>query len=287
MLRNVRFIASIVLLSSLAGCTSIQYVQMKAVKSAEQEVVYNNGKETLVSKKSHYVTLAPFKQVREAKETTAFVLFVYNLSAKPVNVSSDIVSVEYLDKATTASTPIKVLSYNDMIVAVEKEEEEQRRAAAWAAAAGAINASTAAYSSSSTYSAGNVNGTYNANTYGNYGRNSYSANTTGNYNGSYSGYSRTTTYDPAKAQALANQNSQQFKDNLERIAANAQSNRQLIEQLVLKPQTVPAEQSYGGLIVADTRGLDHKNEGQFRIVVDIEGEQHIFTMSRTFYPTNN
>lgn len=280
-------IASLIVLSSLVGCATTQYVEMKAVKTGEQEVVFNNGKEILVSKKKLFVTLAPFKQVREAQETTAFVLFVYNLGSKPVNVSSDIVRVEYLDKTSSTPSTIKVFSYNDMIVAAEQEEERQRKAAAWAAVAGAVNASNAAYSSTNTYSSGNVNGTYNSNTYGNYGSSAYSANTTGNYNGSYSGHSSTTTYDPAKAQALANQNSQQFKNNLDRIAANAQTNRELIEQLVLKPQTVPPEQSYGGLVVADTTSLNHNNEGQFRIIVDVDGEQHSFTMSRVYYPTNN
>ncbi|MBM7457310.1 hypothetical protein HNR62_003222 [Oceanisphaera litoralis] len=156
-------------------------------------------------------------------------------------------------------------------------------AAAWAAVAGAINASTAAYNTSTTYNSGNTYGSYNSNSYGNYGYKPYSVNTYGNYSGSYSGVSTTTIYDPAKAQALANQNSQNFRSSLDSIAARVQNKRQIIEQLVMKAQTIPPGNGHGGLIVTDTRKLNHKIEGDFEVVVKVGNEEHIFVVNRSFY----
>jgi len=259
---------------------------MTPIKNSSQNFIYNDGKETLISKKTHYVSLAPYRILNNSTANTSYVVFVQNLGNTPITVSSDSVKVSLQEKSTKGETEerkIPVLSYTELMLEIEQQEEKQRRAAAWAAVAGAINASTAAYSTSTTYSSGNAYGSYSGNSYGNYGYTPYSATTYGNYSGSYSGISTTTTYDPAKAQALANQNSQNFRNNLDSIAANAQSSRQLIEQLVMKAQTISPGQGHGGLVVTDTRQLNHRIEGDFEVVVSVADEQHIFTVNRALY----
>jgi len=272
----------------IQGCNTVHYVKMAATPSSDQKVVYNDGKETIVSQKKHFVSLAPYHELNTASGKTSFVLFVQNLGEVPITVTSGKVSILFEGKTKEwASNPINVLSYNDMILEVEEEESSERTAAAWAAALGAVSASMAATSTTSTYSSGTAYGTYNSSSYGSYSYNPYTMNTTGNMSGSYSGYSTSTTYDPAKAQALANQNSLNFQNNLKDITAKAQSNRQLIERLVMKSQTIGPGQSHGGLVVADTRAMDQKVEGDFKIVVSVDEEKYEFAISRSLYVNKN
>lgn len=268
----------------LQGCTTARYMEMDAVESADQTVVYNEGKETIVSQKKHFVSLAPYRELNPANGKTSFILFVQNFGDEPITIGSNNVSVIFEGNTEKwESQNINVQSYNELMLEIEAEEAKQRRAATWAAVAGAINAQNAAKSTSTTYNSGTAYGTYNSNSYGSYATNPYSINTTGNVSGSYSGYSTTTTYDPAKAQALANQNSQNFQNNVTNIAAQAQSSRQLIETLVMKTQTIVPGQSYGGLVVTDTRAMNYKAEGNFLIVVSIDGEVHRFTINRSLH----
>lgn len=282
---SISFPALIVLMLSMTGCTSVHYMRMSPIKIEGQEFVYNDGKETIVSKKTHFVTLAPYKHLINATSYTSYVLFVQNLGKEFINISSDDVRVflkiKSVDQSASNTQPISVLSYSDLMMEIEEEEVRLKRAAAWAAAVGSLSASSAAYSTSTTYNTGNTYGSYNS--YGSYGYRPYSANSYGNYSGSYSGISTTTTYDPAKARILANQNSQNFRNNLDSIAANAQNSRQLVEQLVMKAQTVLPGEGHGGLVVTNTRELTHKIEGEFEIEVTVGDERHVFFVGRSFY----
>jgi len=71
------------------------------------------------------------------------------------------------------------------------------------------------------------------------------------------------------------------------IAAKAQSNRQLIERLVMKAQTIGPGQSHGSSIVADTRAMNQKVEGNFKISVSVEDEKYEFTVSCSLYVNKN
>jgi len=274
----------IIMFVILQGCSSVYYMKMDAVETDGQKVIYNDGKETIVSQMTHFVSLAPFRELNSANGKTSFILFVQNLCDEPITVSNDNVSVTF--RGTTekwASQNIKVQSYNDIILEIESEEAKQRSAAAWLAVANAINAQNAARSTSTTYNSGSVYGNYNANSYGTYANNPYSMNTMGNLSGTYSGFSTTTTYDPAKAQELTNQNNQNFRNNLNNIAAQAQSSRQLIDALFMKAQTIMPGQSHGGLVVSDTRSMNQEVEGNFEVVVSVGKEEHRFIINRSFH----
>ncbi|MCW5597798.1 MAG: hypothetical protein KIT59_01590 [Nitrosomonas sp.] len=282
---SINFPALIILILSMTGCASVHYMKMSSIKTEGQEFVYDDGKETIISKKTHFVTLAPYSHLNNATSFTSYVLYVQNLGKEFINISSDNIRVSLKVKSAgqpaSNTQPINVLSFSDVMMEIEEEEGRRKRAAAWAAAAGALSASSAAYSTSTTYNTGRTYGSYSG--YGSYGYRPYTAGISGNYSGSYSGISTTTTYDPAKARILANQNSQNFRNNLDSIAASAQNSRQLAEQLVMKAQTIAPGEGHGGLVVTDTRELTHKIEGEFEIEVTVGEERHVFFVRRSFY----
>jgi hypothetical protein len=55
----------------------------------------------------------------------------------------------------------------------------------------------------------------------------------------------------------------------------------ILPHLVFKPQIIMPNKSINGLIVCDIADIDKKAEGDFNIVVLIEGEKHNFTFSRS------
>ena len=58
---------------------------------------------------------------------------------------------------------------------------------------------------------------------------------------------------------------------------------QMVEELVLQPQTLPPGEGGGGLVVCDTRAMNSKIEGNFHLIVSVNGEQHEFTFSRRLH----
>jgi hypothetical protein len=268
----------------IQGCTTLHYMKINVVETEGQRVIYNDGKETVLSLKKHFVTLTPYRELIVANGKTLFIIFIQNFGSDLITISSANISVTFEGNTEKwISQRINVQSYNELLLEIVAEETSQRRAAAWMAVAGAINAQNAARSTSTTYNSGNAYGSYSANSYGTYANNPYSMNTTGNLNSSFSGYSTTTTYDPAKAQELANQNNQNIINNLNNIAAQSKSRREFLEAFVMKSQTIMPGQSYGGLVYCDTRAMNHKVEGNFKVVISVDGEDHIFNISRHFH----
>ena len=184
----------IAVLFMLTGCNTTHNMRMTPIKSQEQTVIYNDGKQTITSSKYYFVSLAPYKSLNNSTSNTSYILYVQNLGSDPVTISSDNVNVRFkkrLEDGSVNEIPVSVLTYTDLLQEIQAEEKKQRNAAAWAAFAGALNAANSAYSTSNTYNSGTYSG--NLNSYNSYG----------NYSGLYNGFSTTTTYDPAKAQALA------------------------------------------------------------------------------------
>ena len=55
----------------------------------------------------------------------------------------------------------------------------------------------------------------------------------------------------------------------------------------MKAQTISPGQGHGGLVVTETRSFNHKDEGNFEIIVSIGGEEHIFTVNRSLHTPKN
>jgi hypothetical protein len=54
-----------------------------------------------------------------------------------------------------------------------------------------------------------------------------------------------------------------------------------VSEIMMKPQAIMPDGSYSGILVCDTQGMDSKIKGTFRIVVSIDGEEHILNFKRS------
>jgi len=72
-------------------------------------------------------------------------------------------------------------------------------------------------------------------------------------------------------------------NRLRNMGAEMQSIQQLMEKLVLKPQTLLPGESNSGLVVCDIGNININIEGDFQIVTFIGGEEHEFTFKRSPY----
>ena len=66
-------------------------------------------------------------------------------------------------------------------------------------------------------------------------------------------------------------------------AIEIQSIQQIIETLVMKPQTLLPGESDGGLVVLDTNSMNSNIKGNFKVAVLVNGEEHEFTFNRGLY----
>ncbi len=280
-LRNALLLTTLLFLT---GCATVSYMKLDAYKGEDQEIVYNEGKQTIVSKNRYFVTLSPYSEIIPAGSKTAFILFVYNMGENPITIGSKNVQVAFFsDNYKWNDTRMHVQDYNEMMMEIEENQAYARRSAAWRAFAMALSASSAATSTTSTYSSGNLAGNYNGKISNS--ASPYTLNTSGNYSGVYSGTTITTTYDPAKAQMLAYQNQQLFNDDLRTIAANYRNEKEFVNSVFMKTHTIAPGASHGGLVFVDTRGMDAEAVGGFEVAVNVDGEFHLFRIVRSYYNT--
>ncbi len=70
-------------------------------------------------------------------------------------------------------------------------------------------------------------------------------------------------------------------DDLEETIRIYEQFEEIVPPLVFKPQAIIPGRNVTGLIVYDTGDLDEKAEGEFNIVIRVEGEEHRFVFSRS------
>lgn len=73
---------------------------------------------------------------------------------------------------------------------------------------------------------------------------------------------------------------EELKYDIEEMRLQNAVLREILPGIVMKPQTIMAGNSYSAIVVCDTRNLDPKIEGKFRIAVLVDGEEHRFTFNR-------
>ncbi|MFC1840929.1 hypothetical protein ACFL1N_15235 [Thermodesulfobacteriota bacterium] len=71
-------------------------------------------------------------------------------------------------------------------------------------------------------------------------------------------------------------------DDLEETIRVYEQFEGIVPPLVFKPQTIMPNRSVTGLVVYDTGDIDEKAEGEFNVVVSIDGEEHKFNFLRSF-----
>ena len=65
------------------------------------------------------------------------------------------------------------------------------------------------------------------------------------------------------------------------MRANNELLRQALEEIVIRPQSILPDNSFSGIVVCDTRAMNKDVEGNFKIVVSIDSEEHNFTFNRS------
>lgn len=231
------------------GCATSQYMKLAPVDNGAQKIVNAKGKQTLISEKKLFVSLAPYKSQIHTSEDTPYLLHVDNLTNEPVKISSKNVRVKLKATSSTdelSEQEIAVLSYNDLMRQVEQEAKDQRRKAERGSKV----------PTSVDNSRNMLDDTQSAVVDGH------------------------KPFEAAEDQDDEIRN-KMVAEKLEATFKKLNKKRQFIKRRVMKPKTIAAGQTHGGLIVTDTRSLDSQVEGVFEIVVSIGGEQHTFLISRT------
>lgn len=57
--------------------------------------------------------------------------------------------------------------------------------------------------------------------------------------------------------------------------------KDIVSETIMKPQVIMPDSRYSGILVCDTQDMDPKITGTFRIVVSIDGEDHIINFKRS------
>lgn len=243
-------VSTIILTLGLMGC-STHSIELSAAPG--QEKIIRDGSPTLVSKKRAVVMLRSNTRQVKGSARPAFTIAVWNPSNKNETLyESQITATQSL---SGKAAPVRVYRYAEL---VQEEQNRQTVAAIGAALAGAGRAMSAA-------NAGYVNTTGSVNAYSPYG-NSY---------GTYTA----TTYDPLRAQVAQNMASAQTANDFDRIQAQGEANLGMLQQTILKDNTVLPGEWYGGTVVLDPPAQNDKGASNFEILVPFAGEEHVFNVA--------
>jgi hypothetical protein len=287
-LNYISVINLFVVVAFVSGCST--NVKLTPKVSENQKLIFQDGREALVSEKKHVVTIAPletfFKHSGRAKFIVAIknqmkddLLFsTANLSAKykiiktsPSNTSNvknspfaGMAKFFGVAKAEASMENSEENSINQSsVVNIEnlkvlsyeellKEEKDKQASQAFAAALSSVGRSM---------QAANAGRSYNSGTYSGYG-NSYGGQQYNTF-GSYSGY----TYNAAAAQAAQSAVRAETSDDFARISAEGKLNEAQLARTILKKQTVSAGQWYGGTVVIS---MPNPSETRIPVAVNVE-----------------
>lgn len=251
-MRSHALIFSIVCLA-LSGCASTLRVQ--PVAAPDQQTMYKDGTEAIISKKRSVVTVRPSDNTYTSEQRPTFVVSVLNGTDKPIVFSTEDIT------ASAAGSPLKVFSYDELVAEVENQRK-------WAAVAAALSGMAQSMSAAQ---AGNqyTYGSYNTSYYGNRGYSGYGY-------GTYSAY----TYNPAaaaQAQAAANA---QMNQNFENINSSANAALSDLGRKILKKETVLPNEWHGGYVKLQQAPIP-ETSNSILLRVLLGDEEHSFEFMQT------
>lgn len=252
---------SIVSILILLGCGTTHRNTKKiiAVASPEQEVGY---KETVTSQKKHFVSLAPYQEDRQD------LLFQYYLISQ-IGPYKSLMSSSFTWPLTSfilfvkncGEDPINISSHNISVIFEGKTEKQTPMEIKVLSYQDLIREMSLIEWSTEHETAEDIRSYWEERKY----RENYDMQSR-MLNGYY------VNYDSRMSDDL---------NNLDNRLALMESKRQLIETLVLKPQTLMPGESSGGLVVCGTHNMNDKVEGNFKVAVSVNGEDHEFTFNRS------
>lgn len=109
-MRSHALIFSIVCFA-LSGCTSTLRVQ--PVAAPDQQIMYKDGTEAIISKKRSVVAVRPSKNTYTSEQQPTFVVSVLNGTDKPIVFSTEDIT------ASATGAQLKVFSYDELVTEVE------------------------------------------------------------------------------------------------------------------------------------------------------------------------
>lgn len=205
-------VAAVMLGMLTVGCSTTAV--MHPEKAEQQDLVYNRGTPTLVSRGTEsLVVVQAAPAAYEKGDRLTFAVAVSYRGDNPIDVSESSLTA----KVDGAPVPV---------VTAEQLRKEESRRATWQAVAIALNGASAQLNANnSAYST--QTGTYSGNTYRSSGGSSYN-----------SGTYYATTYDPARAQVASAAAQQATNAQLANAAAQARENETSINENTFQRTTL-------------------------------------------------
>lgn len=255
---TIKQIALFLCVASLASCAT--YSKINCIESADQRMIYRDGRESTISAKTHIVVIALESSTIQNGTRANFIIAVRNGIDREINFSTENITAKLKSGIPGPDASMKVYSYEELV-----REEKKRQA--WAAFGAALqgmsesmNAANAGYS--------NTYGTYSGSAYSNYGTSAYGY-------GSYS----STTYDYGAAQAARNAANARSEARLNQIAAEGRANLQSLSSIILKKQTIFPNDWHGGIVKIQMPQVGD-SPNSFIVDVNVNDELHSFVFTQ-------
>lgn len=251
-----------VLFLFIQGCATT--LQISPLASEDQEAIYQDGVQTLISKKKALVAVRPSATTCTSDERPTFVVSVFNGIDEPFDFSTENIQVE------VNGVTQKVFTYDELVAEVKNAQAWQAVAVALGAMAQSMNAANAGTQYHT--------GSYNSNTYGSgsiYSPSYTSYNYSGSTHGTYSGV----TYNPAAAQQAQAAVNAQTTQQMEMIRNQTEQALNNLGSTILKKNTVFPKSWHGGYVTVDkTKVPEFKNE--IKVTVNVLDEDHVFNFKQ-------
>ncbi|MDO9413076.1 MAG: hypothetical protein Q7T81_10935 [Pseudolabrys sp.] len=239
----MRILIAVLAAGFCTACTTTETVQFKA--QADQQSIIRDGQAALVSRKKKSVVIArPASRQFQIGGRPVFVLAINNLTKTPENFL--VSNVQVTQVVRDEAVPLKVITY-EMLV----QEEKTRQV--FAAVATGLSAGANAYSASRA-------GYYNANSTVYTPRGAYQVHTTG--------------YSPTAAAIAQSNASAQNAEMINATIERGQQNLAMLEQGVIKDNTLMPGEWYGGQLHIAPLASDEGPAKNYTIAVVVGGERH-------------
>jgi len=243
---------SLFIFSFLTGCAT--YGQLTTLVGPEQQAIFRDGKNTLLSSKLHTVTVSLGSEKIGTNSRADFIVSVRNGSDKNIVFSTENISASLENAAADKSTDLHVFSYAELVQEAKNLMALRALSASLQDLAASVNTANAGYT--------NTTGTYYVSTSPGYGPSTF---------GTYSA----TTYDYVAAQAAQNAARAESEARHARVLAEGEAQLRTLETTLLKKQTVFPGEWYGGHIKVEMRPVGDA-ASIIVLKVNLDGEVHTF-----------
>lgn len=261
----------------LTGCSGAnKFVELKP-NPKESQIREDLAFPTITSKKKHILAISPYQSVIHGKDKTAYLVYFKNQADYPINFGTDNIEIVYIPVGSSKEKKIIVQSYDDALNDINESEIEQKSSARSAAAWMAYGAAMASQDTYTTRHSGSFTG----NTYGSsYNSQGYYGSYHGTYGGTYSGTSETKVFNSERFKLLNENNQKIHASAISSIDNYHRSKKEMLDSIGLRDTSVVKGGDYMGLFYSSTESIGLSSQGEFIITIKIDGEEHVFEVSR-------